>query len=91
MVSSRSLVRFADHSSVLPSSSMTPTDRAAQASPLHLVSAWAADARLCLGQLAVGDKSNEIGSTGAAGRHNRKQKSINVRTAVAIDIRRPTR
>ena len=35
-------------------------DRAAQASPLHLVSAWAADARLCLGQLAVGDKSNEI-------------------------------
>jgi predicted transposase YbfD/YdcC len=35
-------------------------DRAAQASPLHLVSAWAAEARLCLGQLAVGDKSNEI-------------------------------
>jgi predicted transposase YbfD/YdcC len=35
-------------------------DRAAQASPLHLVSAWAVDARLCLGQLAVGDKSNEI-------------------------------
>ena len=27
---------------------------------LHLVSAWAADARLCLGQLAVGDKSNKI-------------------------------
>ena len=35
-------------------------DRAAQASPLHLVSAWAVEARLCLGQLAVGDKSNEI-------------------------------
>ena len=35
-------------------------DRAAQTSPLHLVSAWAVDARLCLGQLAVGDKSNEI-------------------------------
>jgi hypothetical protein len=35
-------------------------DRASEASPLHLVSAWAADARLCLGQLAVGDKSNEI-------------------------------
>ena len=35
-------------------------DRAAAASPLHLVSAWAVDARLCLGQLAVGDKSNEI-------------------------------
>jgi predicted transposase YbfD/YdcC len=35
-------------------------DRASRASPLHLVSAWAADARLCLGQLAVGDKSNEI-------------------------------
>ena len=35
-------------------------DRAAAASPLHLVSAWAVDARLCLGQLAVGNKSNEI-------------------------------
>jgi len=35
-------------------------DRAAQGSPLHLVSAWAADVRLCLGQLAVADKSNEI-------------------------------
>lgn len=35
-------------------------DRAAAASPLHLVSAWAAEARLCLGQLAVDDKSNEI-------------------------------
>lgn len=35
-------------------------DRAGQASPLHLVSAWAVEARLCLGQLAVGDKSNEI-------------------------------
>src|SRR5436305_2001853 len=35
-------------------------DRAAAASPLHLVGAWVADARLCLGQLAVGDKSNEI-------------------------------
>lgn len=35
-------------------------DRASEASPLHLVSAWAVDARLCLGQLAVGDKSNEI-------------------------------
>jgi predicted transposase YbfD/YdcC len=35
-------------------------DRAAAASPLHLVSAWAADARLCLGQVVVADKSNEI-------------------------------
>jgi predicted transposase YbfD/YdcC len=35
-------------------------DRASAASPLHLVSAWAADQRLVLGQLAVGDKSNEI-------------------------------
>ena len=35
-------------------------DRAARASPLHLVSAWAVDQRLVLGQLAVGDKSNEI-------------------------------
>lgn len=35
-------------------------DRAAAASPLHQVSAWAADQRLVLGQLAVGDKSNEI-------------------------------
>ncbi len=35
-------------------------DRVGQTSPLHLVSAWAADARLCLGQLAVADKSNEI-------------------------------
>lgn len=34
--------------------------RAAAASPLHLVSAWAAEARLCLGQVAVDDKSNEI-------------------------------
>jgi len=35
-------------------------DRASHASPLHLVSAWAADMRLCLGQLAVANKSNEI-------------------------------
>jgi predicted transposase YbfD/YdcC len=35
-------------------------DRAAGASPLHLVSAWAAEQRLVLGQVAVGDKSNEI-------------------------------
>lgn len=35
-------------------------DRAASASPLHLVSAWAADQRLVLGQIAVDDKSNEI-------------------------------
>ena len=35
-------------------------DRAAAPSPLHLVSAWAADQRLVLGQLAVGMKSNEI-------------------------------
>lgn len=35
-------------------------DRASAASPLHLVSAWAADQRLVLGQLAVGDTSNEI-------------------------------
>lgn len=35
-------------------------DTAANQSPLHLVSAWAAGARLVLGQIAVGDKSNEI-------------------------------
>jgi predicted transposase YbfD/YdcC len=35
-------------------------DRAAQKSPLHLVSAWAAEQRLVLGQVAVDDKSNEI-------------------------------
>jgi DDE_Tnp_1-associated/Transposase DDE domain len=35
-------------------------DRAAHKSPLHLVSAWAAEQRLVLGQLAVDDKSNEI-------------------------------
>jgi predicted transposase YbfD/YdcC len=35
-------------------------DRAGAASPLHLVSAFAADRRLVLGQIAVEDKSNEI-------------------------------
>ncbi len=35
-------------------------DRASATSPLHLVSAWAADQRLVLGQLAVGAKSNAI-------------------------------
>lgn len=35
-------------------------DRAASASPLHLVSAWAVEQRLVLGQLAVDGKSNEI-------------------------------
>jgi predicted transposase YbfD/YdcC len=35
-------------------------DRAAGQSPLHLVSAWAADQRLVLGQVAVDGKSNEI-------------------------------
>ena len=35
-------------------------DKASQASPLHMVSAFAADARLVLGQLAVAEKSNEI-------------------------------
>lgn len=35
-------------------------DRASATSPLHLVSAWAAEQRLVLGQLAVGAKSNEI-------------------------------
>ena len=35
-------------------------DRASAASPLHLVSAWAAGQRLVLGQIAVDDKSNEI-------------------------------
>jgi predicted transposase YbfD/YdcC len=35
-------------------------DRGAGTTALHLVSAWAADHRLSLGQLAVGDKSNEI-------------------------------
>jgi hypothetical protein len=38
-------------------------DRASASSPLHLVSAWAADQRLVLGQLAVDDKSNEIVAT----------------------------
>ncbi len=35
-------------------------DRAGEKSALHLVSAWAAEQRLVLGQLAVDDKSNEI-------------------------------
>ena len=35
-------------------------DRAQESSPLHLVSAWAAEQRLVLGQLAVDGKSNEI-------------------------------
>ena len=35
-------------------------DRAAGQSPLHLVSAWAEERRLALGQVAVDDKSNEI-------------------------------
>ena len=35
-------------------------DHAAGQSPLHLVSAWAADQRLVLGQMAVDGKSNEI-------------------------------
>ena len=35
-------------------------DRASGRSALHLVSAWAADQRLVLGQVAVDDKSNEI-------------------------------
>ena len=35
-------------------------DRAEGRSPLHLVSAWAEEQRLVLGQLSVADKSNEI-------------------------------
>jgi predicted transposase YbfD/YdcC len=35
-------------------------DKAAQRNPLHLVSAWASEARLTLGQIAVDSKSNEI-------------------------------
>jgi predicted transposase YbfD/YdcC len=35
-------------------------DAAAGQNPLHLVSAWACDARLTLGQVAVDQKSNEI-------------------------------
>ncbi len=35
-------------------------DRASGASPLHLVSAWAVEQRLVLGQLAVDGRSNEI-------------------------------
>lgn len=35
-------------------------DKAAQQNPLHLVSAWATNARLTLGQIAVDSKSNEI-------------------------------
>ena len=35
-------------------------DRAAGQPPLHLVSAWADEQRLVLGQVAVDDKSNEI-------------------------------
>jgi predicted transposase YbfD/YdcC len=35
-------------------------DRAADRSPLHLVSAWAAGSRLVLAQVATDDKSNEI-------------------------------
>lgn len=35
-------------------------DKAAGKSPLHLVSAWASDLRISLGQIAVDQKSNEI-------------------------------
>lgn len=35
-------------------------DKAAQKNPLHLVSAWASEARLTLGQVATDAKSNEI-------------------------------
>ena len=35
-------------------------DKAASKNPLHLVSAWASEARLTLGQIAVDSKSNEI-------------------------------
>lgn len=35
-------------------------DKAAGRNPLHLVSAWACEARLTLGQIAVDSKSNEI-------------------------------
>lgn len=35
-------------------------DKAAARNPLHLVSAWASEARLTLGQVAVDSKSNEI-------------------------------
>jgi predicted transposase YbfD/YdcC len=35
-------------------------DKAAGKNPLHLVSAWASEARLTLGQVAVDSKSNEI-------------------------------
>ena len=35
-------------------------DRATGQSALHVVSAWATDLRVCLGQVAVDDKSNEI-------------------------------
>jgi predicted transposase YbfD/YdcC len=35
-------------------------DRAAGQNPLHVVSAWAREARLVLGQVAVDEKSNEI-------------------------------
>jgi predicted transposase YbfD/YdcC len=35
-------------------------DRARGKSPLHLVSAWASDLRISLGQVAVDEKSNEI-------------------------------
>jgi len=35
-------------------------DTAAEQNPLHLVSAWAGEARLFLGQVAVAEKSNEI-------------------------------
>ena len=36
------------------------SDKAAGRNPLHLVSAWASEARLTLGQVAVDSKSNEI-------------------------------
>src|SRR3712207_7400804 len=35
-------------------------DRANGQDPLHLVSAWAAEQRLVLGQVATADRSNEI-------------------------------
>ncbi len=40
--------------------SKVPLDRESGCKALHVVSAWASDHRLVLGQLKVADKSNEI-------------------------------
>jgi len=49
-----------DHVAIDGKTSRSSYDGDRRPNPLHLVSAWAAEARLFLGQVAVAEKSNEI-------------------------------